>query len=560
MKLLMKGLILVIINNDRVSDLKAYEEKFEVDGFEFYLNGFIYIDGCSPGMASLKKFAEMLRVQSLREAISRLKGNYFLYVVDQQAQRQFAFIDNSGMYESFYSSNHISTSFLDLVRYEHFTSNDLDKYAVVEFLNLGGTHFDRTILATVKKFTADDLMTFDNGVVTGLKKNRTHIEEASDYQNIIDYFEAFAPQLKDRNISVDLTGGIDSRLIFTILDYFGLPFEASVTGEKEDTDIKIAETVSRQTEHQLYRTERPSSLDEPSIHEAFYYGDGLFDVLRLYSARQAHQDRLGRGIDLVINGAGGELYKDFWWMQDFPFYRRKASNIKRLLDTRILPIQMPGEYLTEDYRQRHASFKNELLEELMVYQSEINTETYDKIHYYFNLQNNAGRIITSANQYFDVYSPLLELENIRMTHHLPKMTRFHNHFHREVITKVNPSIAKIKTTEGGMTVSSKPHYQIRDNILYVADRGKRLSKKVGQKVFKKTFFGEKYHRNHFFEHLRQLETVHHSIDVLKEEGILHPDVVLENIPDASLGKLMSLGMIINYINKNESFISYFNKR
>ncbi len=542
----------MIINRHAVSNIEKSEMTFAYEGLKFYLKGFVYIDCFSPGIESLKEFAREWRRKDIHYAIQKLKGHFFLYILDNHSNQNYAFIDNSGMFDVVYSNKYISTSFLDLVKNEKLSRNDVDMYVTTAFLNQGAIYFNRTLFQQIKKISSDEILSFkENGEVKVARKQITELEEPSTYNDIYEYFEALTFTLKDRSISVDLTGGIDSRLICTMLNHFDVPFETSVSGSSGDHDVIIADKVAKQINHPLYVTKRPSSLDEKTIKNLFVYGDGLFDVLKVYSAYQSHQEKLNRGIDLVINGTGGELYKDFWWLQDLPFYRKKISDIKKLVNMRIMPIQIPQHYLHKELHDFNLSMRQDLIRDLSKYHSTFNTQTYDQIYYNYSMQHNAGRLITSGNYFFDIYSPLLEREVVKLGYQLPRRKRFNNQFHREVITNINSSIASIETTEGGMTVSAEFNHKLNDNMKYVLNKSKRLTKKVGQKILKQTFLAERYHHDKLFEHVRQLDLVQHSVELLKEEKILNPNLKVNDINNHHLGRIISLALLFEFLHSHQ---------
>ena len=130
---------------------------------------------------------------------------------------------------------------------------------------------------------------------------------------------------------------MDTRALVCMLHYLGLNFEVAVRGKNTDPDVLIATEVAEAIERPLHICY--SSVDdlESQLPSVLNICDGLLDVTKSYSALQVQRERVTRGITLMLSGNGGELYRDDWWLQDFPFYARKEANIERLCAYHLSP-------------------------------------------------------------------------------------------------------------------------------------------------------------------------------------------------------------------------------
>jgi asparagine synthetase B (glutamine-hydrolysing) len=539
------------------------ENIFENDDYIVAWRGLVYILDIPSGLQSIEEFIKHFNTDSVEELVLQLKGNYFVSLCDKKTETIFSFTDCSGVFDVFYTQKNISTSFLDLIRLERLTIEDINPQTIIEFLNLGAVHQDRTFFTAIKKIKPHELITMTScGEIKKINKKieSLDVNKNMEENDFINYFRTMANSLSNNNVSVDLTGGIDSRIITTLFSDSKLKFETSVAGSKDDTDIKIAKKVAKKINRTLNITSREIMLDEASIQELFLFCDGLYDILNTYSAFNNHQDRMKRGVDLIISGVGGELFKDFWWLQDFPNYKNKKSNIERLFRTRISPIKVDNEILVDRYKEINSRFEENTLEELNQYLSDINTKTYDNIYYFFKMQTHAGRLITISSKYINSYAPLLEFDLVRYGYHLPRSKRFFNKFHRDIITTINSDLAEIETTEGGMSISSKPFLVGKDSFTYIKDKGKRLTKKLGQRFFKKTFFAERYHHEDFHNNIKKLAITKTSIETLKRVKILNKKTTIDKIRNDQLGKIISLGLFISFLEENNTKLNGQSKK
>ncbi len=369
--------------------------------------------------------------------------------------------------------------------------------------------------------------------------------DAPPEQCLQEFLATLAGSIGEETISVDLTGGIDSRLLAVVLSYFGLPFEVASSGVDGNTDLAIAEQVARVLDRDLHVTYHSIVNVETSLPDIFRLGDGLFDVARYHRAFQLQCDRLSRGISLVISGTGGELFKDFWWLQDFPFYSGKKPDLQRLYSFRIAPVELKHSYLADQYRGLSEDYRQRLLQKLSAFVVAGNTQTYDQIYYNFKMREYAGRFMTNTAHLVPCYAPYLESGAVAFGYHLPRSRRFFNNFHRQTMTRLCPEAAEVTTTEGGVSASSQIGKIAADVAKYAANKLFRVTRKVGQKVFKRSCLrDESPDHPELYSHVRRIVAVRKSLERLKDQRIIEGKIQIEEIEDGYLGSILSLDMLL----------------
>ncbi|NOZ45341.1 MAG: hypothetical protein GXO79_01015 [Chlorobi bacterium] len=162
------------------------------------------------------------------------------------------------------------------------------------------------------------------------------------------------------------------------------------------------------------------------------------------------------------------------------------------------------------------------------------------------MKTNAGIYITTANNYFISYAPLLELELIKIGYSLNRSKRFFNNYHRKLISKNYYKISRIRTTEG-ITSSSSIFYIISDIVYYIIDKVKRLLKQILRKVLNKTFLQETPTDISVYTIWKTSELFRRNVKFLKELNILNPKMNVEKIPNKLVGKILTLGFLIERI-------------
>lgn len=419
-------------------------------------------------------------------------------------------------------------SFLECISKSNFTIKDLDRNLVLEFLIYGELYFSKTFIKGVRKeFTHQPyLLHTENGFIKN-KASTHHPLKDEIIEDPIDRFIRFFENRKEylkrrRKVSVDLTGGIDSRLIATIFRYLDIPFEATFSLDSgTENEMKIVERVADELEVKLHILKSDEVSSKTELAELFRLGDGCWDLLGLKSLRNTQNWRKENGFDLVITGVGGELYKDFFWQQDFPYYRKSTSSIRKLVNLRMYPLTINPDWLSQSLSPILSDVKEGFIERLNRFKSSINTKTYDQIYYNVRVKEHISLVSKATLNYLDTYSPLLEPELLEIGYNLPRRKRFMNRFHRDVISRVNPNVSKIPTTEGGMSVSNSEAYIIKDLFKYGVDKSKKIMSKF----------------------VLQPKNVNNS-SVVKENDMLQNELSASELPEELHGRIITIGYVI----------------
>jgi hypothetical protein len=509
--------------------------------YEIAWLGFVYMDGVACGESSIRKFVAEIGAD-LAAVASKLKGVYFVAIRDRVKARTFAFVDCSAVYHAYVSAKLIGTSFLEVVSREQLRPDDLDPEAVVEFLHFGNIYSGNTLFSQIRKIEADEIVESRvDGSIATYKKSIPDLSRRS-HRSFEEILCSFARSVANEKVSVDLTGGIDSRLLAVALDYAGLKFEVALSGYREQEDVPIAEEVAKLLGRDFVLT--PHSPQQTDWDDLFAINDGLFDLAKSDRSVQLQRDRVQRGITLAVSGAGGELYKDFWWLQDFPFYARRRPNLERLYDIRFFPGRLEYRIFGPRYQASAASLRKRMIESWLPYRAGTNTETYDRIYYGEKMREFAGRFLTNSSKILCVNAPYIDREMVSIGYNLARSKRFFNGFHRALITKYSPRIAATRTTEGGISASASPIYVSGDLIKYVNNRLLRLKTKLYQRRGLPVRAHKGPDSPQLGSVLDEFASARKTIQRLQDYGILGKTASIAQTKMPSMGSLISLDMFI----------------
>jgi Asparagine synthase len=539
----------MLVQEGRVAR-EAGESSFSGGANEVSWRGLVYREGLRAGAESLQELGNVGE-DGIPEAASKLKGVYFAAVHNKKTRNSYAFVDPGGFHHAYQSGGRAGTSFLDLCFMEGCTPNDLDPEALVEFFHFGCLYGNKTFFPEMRNVDPESVIrSTPAGNIERLARPVPDIAEPPK-RSLDRRLEDFARALAHEQVSVDMTGGIDSRLLAVALSYFGLPFETAASGRPGIADLEIAESVANtlgKPFHVTYHAAEQSDWDE-----LVWRSSGMFDVTKNSRLMQLQKDRRARGINVSVSGAGGELFKDFWWLQDFPFYARRRPRLERLYSLRVSPQPLLHSLLADrPYRAISENYRSNALRELSRHAVRGNTQSYDRIYYYFKLRAFAGSFMTASLPVMPVAAPYLDPETAQVGYSLPRSRRFFNRFHSQTVARYSRQVARLPTTEGGMSCSAAPAAISLDLGRYVADRCKRLTKKGGERFPGKTFFQESPDDPKMPDELRAVAANRRTTEILADRGVLRTAIAPNDLPVRTLGPLFVLGRLVEELERPAS--------
>jgi hypothetical protein len=460
------------------------------------------------------------------------------------------FVDNGGLYHAFCSNAALSTSFLDLCSFNGLRESQLDPETVVEFLHYGLVSFDRTLFADIRKITPEEIVRISPAVgISHIRKSLLPLGSPPPC-SLEDVICDLISSISNERVSVDLTGGMDTRFLVVLLHYFGLSFEVAIRGNDDDYDVQIAREVADVLGKPLHVCYPVIDDLEAHLPAVLDICDGLFDVVQSYGALQLQRERAKRGITLTLSAGGGELYRDHFWLQDFPFYSGKRANLNRFCSFRLLPTDPHHSHLAGKYRDISRGYRKRFLRDLSQYEVAGNTQTYDRIIYRVRYRELLGRYLTNHCRVLQCYSPFMERDAVMYGYNMPRRARFFDYYFRSTATKCLPEAARIRTTRGFVTLSSEPVLLTRDVYRYCDDKLRRVARRLGQRYFKRKYrscgrLDQPVGHIDLFPTLRRSQLVRQAITRLKDLGIVSPTLKIEDMEDRYLGTALTLALVVD---------------
>ena len=509
----------MIITYDMKNENYERFELFETEKYKVYYQGIFFIRGYMAGEESIK---EMLKQYVLEGKLNfkGFYGAYLLMIYDKEKKEWVFFSDNSTLRSFYIGKTMISDSLLDLVKVE--PEIRFSPEGMSQFISIGYVLFGKTVLDEVYTSDRDKYYVISKAKVSSYDKGIGGIEGESEIRDVELFFEDVAHALKNEQVTFDVTGGFDSRLVLSEM-YQGLPSaEVCISGPKEHPDVivgsKVAAALGKQIIHFQPDVE---AVTEENILGVLKYMQCTEKFIVGYREWKLAEDRRNRGKTVRVTGDGGVLHKDWDWIQDFPFYRKRIKNKEKFLGkyyrqrVEIVNAQMQG--WNKNIRQAYEKQRDLFVNRCMDFCQKTNTETYDTIYYYFSAAHHYCRYNTQA-MYVNGYAPLMEFEYVKYSYHLPRIQRFYNNDMRKSIDRCNHDVAKIRTIYGTRCTGSFVS-RVMDVPFYLLHQLKRL-KRLLTRIFMNQNKHKDVERWNPMEYLRTSKLLKDAVLFGKRVGLL----------------------------------------
>jgi hypothetical protein len=513
--------------------------RVDVGDDRYYVSGVFFLRGHWAGPDSLAAFGEAYRASGVLP-VDRAFGAFCCLIVRRDGEALF-FTDNSNLHTLYVGRRAISDRFLDLARHEGTTSFDDD--ALCEFLALGSVYLGKTLIDGIATSASDRVYVVSDGVLRTEAKGVGDVDRRSTIEDVPSFFADVAYALDGERVTLSLTGGYDSRLIFACLnDHLAVDPFISCT-DRRNPDVYWAVRAAAAGGKALDVLEIPKpAVTERYLRELVDDTDGVNcavgdDAMRI---RAFLRDRRERGYTCLLTGDGGVRHKDWHWLQDLPFYRRKHTNVGRFFDQRIEMIRSSVPF-GERLAGRYQGLRPRLIQAMRRHLRPLNTQSYDAIG--FHIQGDAVKAKYSAqSRLVPAYAPLWELELVRYSYRLPRRKRFFYNSIREITTRQSKAIARVRTVYG-TTASSEPSYLLRDVAFQALDYARKAARLLGRRIL---------HRHLFVGHattwsteadVRALDVSRRAVDFAVRERIIAPSAEVGTLSFGVLGRLIQLYLI-----------------
>ncbi len=514
------------------------ENTFFFNNDEFVITVGTFFYNKNTGATAASEFYEDYKAG--KEVFGKLNGQFgvVLYINNKLE----IFNDNLGLYHLYYDKNYgaFSNSFLAISK--SCINKTISDQEIYEYLFHGTTYGNKTVFEEIEGLDREKILNIipipelynknlpvlDYG---GEKSFDGLIELTSE--DLINYFQMIKSNF-DNNISSALSGGYDTRLMFSIMEKIDLHPKYYVSGKKDSSDVQIAQKLAeyKNIPLKIFYWEDIKKINVDDFYQLIlnkYYLNDALTPKGLFLSISDMDLVNARGNILNLNGQAGEVYRDFWYLpnKSFTILDFVRSRYDSFLD----------KYCTEKFNKKifltNLSMK---IKNTLHFQSEYLTrQEIDSIYPFFRTRFWVGNVNKRINYLSYGLWPFADWELIEKSKHIPVKYKFYGQFEAKLIAHISPKLAKIISNYGynfydTMPIKYKLKNYIKYNVPIYLRPYLRKMKVKNKKNIKPYYFSKEYLDPIFGEKPLFMETYLHT-----------------NYPDfETFSRILSLELMLKY--------------
>lgn len=490
-----------------------------------YLTGlFMYREEPAGDASALAFFREFLRDAADFECCT---GSYRMRIAYPDG-REIYFGDNAGIMRWYIGPK----GFFTTLREAAPDNPSPNESAIAQFLHYGCIYGPETVLHEVRRTDPGKYYLLENGSVQEKGKGLLPLEDLEAPE------DALAVQMRRLSravsgrgdIACTITGGIDSRTILAHMIHCGLHPLLDITGKPTDIDVVIAQKVAEHLDEKLLFIQE-SPEEENWLEDVIREADGMAGVCGLYRLYKKARQLPEEGILLECGGLNGEMYKNSFINQDYPFYGgnpRWEHFLRFKVLTSDFPVQICGSRFAAVMKETPAA----TLDWLRSHTGKTKASAYLSAGYEI-MQGRAAAGGAMNARYYIPYAPFMERAVAAPMFKENPYSLEMQAFQRKQVTTFCPEIKDIETDRGLTCASGKMASEwLKSTVFLVHVAMGRIFRRGKVKGRIDTCFEEGLSSPQYRAALERC----------KELGIIAPEV--SNLPMAIADRVFALGTIL----------------
>lgn len=386
---------------------------------------------------------------------SRLYGSYALII--WKASALWLFTDRIGFYKVYITGceSVFSSSFLTAVACS--SSPSINKQCVYEYVFQGATYGDETVIAGLRSLNPNVALRLDKHT-TGYVK-RTPLRPPVIEQQPLDFHvEILSAELRKifagcvaafgDSFDTALSGGYDSRLILSYLFSLNVNPSVHVYGKENDSDVMVAKSIAAGEGFPLNHIDKslgplnPVDIEQiVDINYHFFDGlpnDGIFDNGTDLATRMQR----ARGGSLSLNGGGGEIFRNFFYLPDRCY---SARDVVWSFYSQYDPATISEIYSAEEYEE---ALVEKILRALDVPERRLTRGEVERIYPIFRCRYWMGKNTMINNRLGLMHTPLVEPGLVELAGAVPIVHKNFGRLAARLIQTISPKIAAYRSSHG----------------------------------------------------------------------------------------------------------------
>ena len=370
----------------------------------------------------------------------------------------FVLSDPLGGSRIFYNSDQTlwSSSFLALA--ENIPGRTIDAQGVYEYAFQETNYGATTPLIEIKM--ADSLKYFEftkDGVLEHTKNVPISFEQSNaSYEDLIEEHSSLLQNQMQSvvsshgpKIATALSGGYDSRLMLSLAQNAGITPEVYVYGADGSPDVKVAKAVAAGEGFKINHINKAKypkpTVDEygGTVKDNFYALDGFPNegIFDFGANMKTRRERAEDGT-LILNGGGGEIYRNFFYLPDGSYTVDQLLNV---FYSRYTSDFCTSEFSEDNYRN---TLKEKIKYALGLKNDCMSRTELEYAYPGFRLRYWTAKDNSNNNRLGSFLTPFICYETIQAALKMPLKFKTHGKFQGDLINRVNPAMAAYHSDYG----------------------------------------------------------------------------------------------------------------
>ncbi|NMR23948.1 hypothetical protein HH219_00050 [Pseudoalteromonas sp. NEC-BIFX-2020_015] len=321
---------------------------------------------------------------------------------------------------------------------------ELSKNAIFQDVSIGFRLGSLSIFENVYKLNARKYIKICNNKITIHEMIIEPLSFDIAEERLLDTLPKMVAECFSNDYAVELTGGIDSRLVYALGLAGGVSPKVNFTiGKELDSDVQIAKLISKLSgsDHFLIS----DAFDAQKLVEdgsKFVSLSGFCANAASYSwlptvYRKLESKRTGQ-----LSGAGGECAGDFYFT---PFDSFISS--RYIFETWVKKrLYLTGNKMMSDvghHQSLHENLTSSIYDILNTKNSQTWRSSLVSLYSEHRVKNWVGPVLNASSGFYDVAAPLLTDYYLCWANAVPNELRKNRQAQLALINKINPNLAKI---------------------------------------------------------------------------------------------------------------------
>ena len=383
---------------------------------------------------------------------ANIRGSWNL-ILANSANSAMVVSSPSGQYFSFYHESGkeylISSSFLACgVTLK--SKIELNPLQALDYICNNATHSDDSFLKGISQLPAGCVceLSMSKMNISLYAKGQTELKSYSAYTNLLieNWSDAFKSMSENGGLKIDISGGLDSRLIAALVKNCGVPhsYNVNYSSNAASQDVVLAKFIAKKEDKELQIIEYPAihnRIEWKDLKSSFVAYDGLRSVLGKANVAHHMFKQKALNCEYLIGGHGGELLREYWY--SMPIKPHLSNFLKR-------HYTIPGmSFLNKDLVQYHNRLASRILGGIQYLES----ADFARLYYQSRMRFWAGARISVLNKYVSKFSPLNDFHQSEIAIAIdPKFKRYAM-AEKQVIKSLSPTMFSYPSQYGTLKLT-----------------------------------------------------------------------------------------------------------